>query len=85
MSPGHVRSPARSRMVVRAIWILRTLETSAIGWTADELANTLEVHRRTIYRDLAALQEAHVPMVVEAARWRVIKPRLQLAAQQVAR
>ena len=36
--------------------------------TADELARTFEVTKRTIYRDIAALNESGVPVVSAAGQ-----------------
>ncbi len=49
--------PARISRILRLISLLR----SRRHYTADELADKLEVSRRTIYRDLNVLEQAGIP------------------------
>jgi len=44
---------------------------SKTGRTLDELAHRFEVSERTVFRDLAALQEAGVPIVFAEGRYRI--------------
>ncbi|HUU22120.1 MAG TPA: YafY family protein [Phycisphaerae bacterium] len=47
---------------------LITLLQSGRGFSADELANELEVSRRTVFRDLNMLEMAHIPYYYDAER-----------------
>ena len=60
---GYLRRSRASRLVA----LLLLLQTAA-GCTASELAETLEVSVRTIYRDLEALSAAGVPVYAEPGR-----------------
>ena len=46
--------------------ILRTMESRNHGVTVAELASQEDCHSRTIWRDLAAIQEAGFPLYSEA-------------------
>jgi predicted DNA-binding transcriptional regulator YafY len=52
--------PARGRgaTLVRVLTLLRILQSRKFGITVAEAVAELRVSRRTVYRDLAALQEA---------------------------
>jgi predicted DNA-binding transcriptional regulator YafY len=70
---GHMRGEQLSRQ-----WrILRTLESRKHGITVTELAAHEKCHGRTIWRDLAALQDAGFPLVSEKdgqkSRWRFME------------
>ena len=54
--------------ISRIYRILRliTLLQSGRGYSADELAEELEVSRRTVFRDLNVLEMAHIPYYHEA-------------------
>ena len=58
---------------IRLIMLIHLL--SDRSWRATELARRLEVSRRTIYRDLADLQDEplRVPLVVEDGQWRLFR------------
>jgi predicted DNA-binding transcriptional regulator YafY len=65
----------RNAEVNRQWEIVRTLEASRHGQTVAELAARTGVSRRTVWRDLIALQEAGFPIADESARggarWRL--------------
>ena len=50
----------RNRQVVRVLRLVQLLNSGRR--TLDNLAVTLQVSRRTIYRDLGALSAAHLPL-----------------------
>ena len=56
---------ARGDQLARQWKIIQTLITSKLGKSAAELANDLECHPRTLYRDLEALQAAGFPIYTE--------------------
>jgi predicted DNA-binding transcriptional regulator YafY len=56
---------ARNAEVIRQWALLLTLEAARLGRTVDELAGELGTHKRTIWRDLAALQAAGFPLTSE--------------------
>ena len=68
----------RSAEVMRQWKILRTLDTQRLGKTVDALALQLNVHKRTIWRDMEALQEVGFPLTSEPdgrrTRWKLIAP-----------
>jgi predicted DNA-binding transcriptional regulator YafY len=53
----------RNTEVIRQWNILRSIEAAHYGHSVHELADANGVHTRTIYRDIAALQEAGFPLV----------------------
>jgi predicted DNA-binding transcriptional regulator YafY len=67
---------ARSNEVIRQWTILRTLEGSRQGETVAALARQAGVTQRTVWRDVAALQEAGFPLVDEKTdgrtRWKLL-------------
>ncbi|HNV03546.1 MAG TPA: transcriptional regulator [Vicinamibacterales bacterium] len=56
----------RNAEVIRQWKILRSIEAARCGLTVAELAASARVVTRTIWRDLAALQEAGFPLVDES-------------------
>jgi predicted DNA-binding transcriptional regulator YafY len=66
---------ARSARLFEIIQILRTASQPQ---TAKEIAQTLEVTKRTIYRDIVALQAMRVPIVGEAGIGYVMRPGFDL-------
>lgn len=50
----------------RMFEIIQLLRSASRSMTAQELANKLEVTRRTVYRDIVALQAMRVPIDGEA-------------------
>jgi predicted DNA-binding transcriptional regulator YafY len=75
---------ARSAEVVRQWRILQKIESSRYGQAVSSLAKEHGVTERTVYRDLAALQEAGFPLYDEkgdgGTRWRInAKPFKELA------
>jgi proteasome accessory factor B len=56
----------RNAEVIRQWNMLRSIEAAHYGLTVQELTDAAGVSRRTIYRDLIALQEAGFPLVDEA-------------------
>ena len=65
----------RNAEVIRQWNLLRALDAQRHGATVNELSRDLKVTTRTIWRDLAALQEAGFPLVDERdgrqARWKL--------------
>jgi predicted DNA-binding transcriptional regulator YafY len=65
----------RNAEVIRQWKLLRALDAQKYGATVNELARELEVTTRTIWRDLAALQEVGFPLVDERdgrqTRWKL--------------
>ena len=51
---------------VRMFEIIQLLRNSDVPCTAQNIANTLEVTKRTVYRDIASLQSLRVPIEGEA-------------------
>ena len=51
---------------VRMFEIIQLLRNSDVPCTAQNIANTLEVTKRTVYRDIASLQALRVPIEGEA-------------------
>ena len=66
----------RNAEVIRQMKILRTLEASRQGESVAALARQLSVTQRTIWRDVAALQDAGFPLVDEKSdgrtRWKLM-------------
>lgn len=64
----------RSRTLVRNLQMVSSLRS---GWrSVSGLAREFSVTRRTIYRDLAALQEAHLPIMESEeppGRYRIVE------------
>lgn len=58
----------RESQLVRALRLLRLLGRTG-GATLDELADELGVVRRTVYRDLEALEDAGAPLHADADTW----------------
>ena len=67
----------RNAEVIRQWKLLLHLDGRASGMSVDDLARELSVTKRTIWRDLAALQEVGFPLVDEKidrkTTWRVMK------------
>lgn len=67
----------RNAEVIRQWKLLLHLDNRAAGISVDDLARELAVTKRTVWRDLAALQEAGFPLVDEKRDrktiWRVMK------------
>ena len=67
----------RNAEVIRQWKLLLHLDGRAHGCSVDELARELSVTKRTVWRDLGALQEAGFPLVDEKrdrkSCWRVMK------------
>lgn len=53
-------SERRNSQLIRALSLQRLLMTGRS--TLRQMAQTMRVHKRTIYRDLAAFEEAHLPL-----------------------
>ena len=66
---------SRSTRMFEIIQLLRSVEDA---WTAAELAKTLEVTKRTIYRDIAELQATGVPIEGEAGVGYIMRPGFDL-------
>jgi len=58
---------ARGDQLARQWRIIQTLISSRSGKSVGDLAETLECHTRTVYRDLEALQAAGFPVYTERA------------------
>ncbi len=71
---------SRNAQLVRQWQILQTLQAFALGRSLDELARALNVHQRTIRRDLDALQAVPFSLYCEShhgsrtPRWRLARP-----------
>jgi predicted DNA-binding transcriptional regulator YafY len=67
----------RNAEVIRQWKLLLHLDDRAHGISVDDLARELNVTKRTVWRDLAALQEVGFPLIDEKADrktiWRVMK------------
>ena len=65
----------RNAEVIRQWKILRTLDAQRLGKTVDALALQLNVGKRTVWRDMVALQEAGFPLISELdgrrTRWKL--------------
>jgi predicted DNA-binding transcriptional regulator YafY len=65
----------RGAEVVRQWKILQAIDSARLGVTVADLAKQVRVTKRTIWRDLAALQEAGFPLVDEkeagTTRWKM--------------
>lgn len=58
----------RLRTKLLRLWKLEEiLLTTSCGYTAAELANLFKVNRRTLFRDLALLEELGIPLYKEEA------------------
>jgi predicted DNA-binding transcriptional regulator YafY len=68
----------RNAEVIRQWYLLRMLESTRQGVTVQQLAQDLNVTTRTIWRDLAALQEVGFPLIDEKdgrqSRWKLAAP-----------
>lgn len=62
----------------RLFEIIQLLRRTKNPWTADRLAEALEVTSRTIYRDIAALQAMRVPIAGEAGIGYIMRPGFDL-------
>lgn len=56
-------------MLVRALKLAKALEAHRYMPHVDALAKELNCHKRTVYRDLAALEEAHWPTPMRTTDW----------------
>lgn len=68
------RDVYRNRQLVRTLKVLRELQTSRLGLRVEDLHARIDepASRRTIYRDLDALQAAGFPLTrTEEGRWRL--------------
>ncbi len=67
---------ARGDQLARQWTIIQSLQTDLNGKTVSDLAEILECHTRTVYRDLEALQQAGFPIYNDreegATRWRLL-------------
>lgn len=79
--PGRASSPARRANTVgdrslprllRLLSLILTLQGPR-RWSVEELAERYGVTRRTVYRDLAALQDVGVPVVLEDGGYRILE------------
>lgn len=62
----------------RMFEVIQLLRRAKAPMTADEMAEALEVAKRTIYRDIAALQAMRVPIEGEAGVGYVMRPGFDL-------
>ena len=81
-----MRRKERGRQLRRILKLLRLLEHSRYGFTLAELVRELEVTRRTVYRDLALIEEAGYPLSREGGageprKWR-FPPGMRRAPEQ---
>ncbi len=63
---------------IRMFEIIQLLRNADAPLTANDIANRLEVTKRTIYRDIAALQAMRVPIEGEAGVGYVMRPGFDL-------
>ena len=67
---------ARGEQLSRQWRIIQLLINSHVGHSAADLAQSLDCHRRTVYRDLEALQQAGFPLYNEQIKgkmvWRIL-------------
>ncbi len=62
----------------RMLDIIQILRNASRPMTAQEVADVLEVTKRTIYRDIASLQSIRVPIEGEAGIGYIMRPGLDL-------
>ena len=66
----------RNRETIRQWELLRTLDANRLGATVDDLAGQLSVTKRTIWRDMEALQYVGFPLTSEPdgkrTRWKLM-------------
>lgn len=74
---------ARGDQLGRQWRIIQTLISSRLGKSAGELAEELECHPRTVYRDLAALQTAGFPIYNEKAEGKHLWSLLDTVKHQI--
>ncbi len=53
--------------IYRLLRLVTLLQNSTRAYTADELAEDLQISRRTVFRDLNALEMAHIPYYYDPA------------------
>lgn len=79
------RRRGRGSTLVRALKLLRLLEDRPAGVTVTEAITALEASRRTVYRDLAALQAAGFALrssrETGELRWFLLRGNRDLASQ----
>ena len=63
---------------IRMFDIIQLLRKATRPLTAQQMADTLEVTKRTIYRDIAALQSTRVPIEGEAGIGYILRPGFDL-------
>ncbi len=72
-----MEADVRGDQLARQWRILRTIESRNHGATVAELAQQEDCHTRTIWRDLAAIQEAGFPLYSEKdgqkSRWSFVE------------
>ena len=59
--PNRIVVRVRNRQLIRTLQLRQLLASER--WTLGALSKRLGVSKRTVYRDIAALQEAHEPVV----------------------
>ena len=61
-------APKRNHVLVRLARVLHLCQTRRILPPVDDLARDLGCHPRTVYRLLAAIEEAHIPVPLRRGR-----------------
>lgn len=74
---------SRGDQLSRQWRIIQTLITARFGKSAADLADGLEIHPRTVYRDLEALQAAGFPLTQEKRDGKTVWSILDAARHQV--
>jgi predicted DNA-binding transcriptional regulator YafY len=58
--------------MARLLHELLLLQGAARGLTSQDIADRMDITRRTAQRDLRALEEIGVPLLVDRTRWRLV-------------
>lgn len=66
-------TPERNRTrIIRLYRMEELLITESEGLTVTEICNHFQVDRRTIYRDIALMDELGIPLYKEAGKYKIL-------------